>query len=301
MKIIIILLLFFSINIYSQSWIEDWQKAIVSIGVTDSIPYKAQNQIYHKKYFSLIGTGVLFYIKIDTLPIPVLITAKHVFSSPEEKWEPELVNIRFSSDESKSVYEYFGITVKLKDQNKINWISHPNNKVDLACLPLKFSDIPDKANVKVLPYSMIAANEDLYQGAKVFVLGYPTATGLEFWTKALLREGIIAWTPPEGSDEDRILIDCDVFPGNSGGPVFKVPIGVDKYGTVLSGGEIKFIGIVTQRRFSQTKIISKNREAYDQNELQSFESIGIGVIEPSVRVVELLNMINEAVRQKLKH
>jgi hypothetical protein len=45
MKIIILLLLL-SLNIYPQSWIEEWQKAIVSIGVIDSLQYKSQNQIH---------------------------------------------------------------------------------------------------------------------------------------------------------------------------------------------------------------------------------------------------------------
>jgi hypothetical protein len=164
-----------------------------------------------------------------------------------------------------------------------------------------FSDIP-KSGVKVLPYSTIAVSEDLYQGAKVFVFGYPSAVGSEFWTKAILREGIIAWVPPDKSNKEKILIDCDVFPGNSGGPVFRVPIGVNKNGGILSGGKIQFIGIVSQRRFSPTQVILGNKEVIDTmgNKLYSFESIGIGVIEPSIRVTELLNMINVEIQKRLE-
>ena len=136
---------------------------------------------------------------------------------------------------------------------------------------------------------------------KCLVLGYPSSVGMEFWTKAILREGIIAWVPPDENYDGKILIDCDVFPGNSGGPVFKVPIGVDKKGTILSGGKIQFIGIVSQRRFSQTQVILDNKEIIDPNKLHSFESIGIGVIEPSMRVTELLNMINTEIQKQLKH
>ena len=170
-KIILILLL--TSNIYSQSWIEEWQKAIVSIGVVDSLQYKVQNQIYYKNYFRVVGTGVLFYSKIDTMSIPALVTAKHVLYSPEENWEPESLKIRFASDEDKPVDKYFGISIRLKNQNQKTWIPHPDSKVDLACFLLKTSDIPKISGVKVPPYSIIAVNEDLYQGAKVFSTWLP--------------------------------------------------------------------------------------------------------------------------------
>jgi hypothetical protein len=90
MKIIILLLLL-SLNIYPQSWIEEWQKAIVSIGVIDSLQYKSQNQIHFKKYFRVVGTGVLFYIKIDTLSVHALVTAKHVFTHRKKIGTPNLL------------------------------------------------------------------------------------------------------------------------------------------------------------------------------------------------------------------
>lgn len=299
--LILALLLIF--NIYSQSWVDDWQKAVVSIGVVDSLQYKVQNQIYYKNYFRVVGTGVLFYVKIDTTSIPVLVTAKHVFYLPEENWEPKSLNLRFASDEDKPVDEYFGIPIRLQNQNQKTWIPHVDSKVDIACFLLKISDIPEISGVKVLPYSMIATNEDLYQGAKVFVLGYPGSVGMVFWTKAILREGIIAWVPPDKTHENKILIDCDIFPGNSGGPVFKVPFGVDKNGNVLSGGKIQFAGIVSQSFLSPTQVKLGNKEIIDQmgNKFHSFESIGIGVIEPSSRVTELLNMINMEIKKVQEH
>lgn len=302
MKMIALTFLFI-LNVYSQSWIDEWQNAIVSIGVTDSLQYKSQNQILYKKYFRVVGTGVLFYIKIDSHPIPALVTAKHVFYSPEENWEPEAINLRFASDETKPIDEYFGFSIPLISQNKRTWFSHPDSSVDLACFPLIATNIIRNSGIKVIAYQSIATNEDLYQGAKVFVFGYPGAVGMEFWTKAILREGIIAWVPPDNKNVGKILIDCEVFPGNSGGPVFKVPSGIDKYGNFQSGGKIQFIGIVSQRRLSSTDVRMGNQEIVDPkgNKLHSFESIGIGVIEPSIRVSELLDMINTEIQKQLEH
>lgn len=46
-----------------------------------------------------------------------------------------------------------------------------------------------------------------------------------------------------------------------------------------------------------------NKEIIDQmgNKFHSFESIGIGVIEPSSRVTELLNMINMEIKKVQEH
>jgi Trypsin-like peptidase domain len=55
----------------------------------------------------------------------------------------------------------------------------------------------------------------------VYIFGYPDSLGLEqvpqlARDKPLLRSGIVAGTNPE---KKTIVIDCPVFPGNSGGPV----------------------------------------------------------------------------------
>jgi hypothetical protein len=292
-KFIFILLI--STTIFSQSWIDEWQRSIVSIGVVDSLGLKIQNQIIYKKYFRVIGTGVLFYVKADTVPIPTLITAKHVFSDPEQNWFPDSVNIRFSSDDSKPINEYFGISIQLKYKNQNTWFVHPDSNVDVAGYVFLPNEINyNNIDVQVLPYSTIAAGEDLYQGAELFVFGYPSAVGVEFWTKPILRSGIIAWVPSDKNTGGKFLIDCDVFPGNSGGPVFKVPTGIGKDGKLQSGGKIQFVGIVSQRRFSPTQVMFGNKEIIDTlgNKLHSLESMGIGVIEPSIRVGELLEKIN---------
>lgn len=38
------------------------------------------------------------------------------------------------------------------------------------------------------------------------------------------------------------LIDAMVFPGNSGGPVFRQPTGVDRLGNMNVGGRVSFLG-----------------------------------------------------------
>ena len=125
---------------------------------------------------------------------------------------------------------------------------------------------------------------------------------MEFWTKAILREGIISWIAPIEPGKNRILIDCNVFPGNSGGPVFKMPNGIDKQGNLVLGGKYKFLGIVSERRLSPNPIQAMGHGPIIINPqgsaLYSLESMGIGVIEPCTRVLELLNEFKKNLQNK---
>ena len=83
----ILFLLFFYSLAYSQqdstkTWIEVWQKSTVSIGKIDTVVYKTQKIPFYR----VIGTGVLFYTKYDTIVIPCLITAKHIFEDLNNNW-----------------------------------------------------------------------------------------------------------------------------------------------------------------------------------------------------------------------
>ena len=289
--------------IYSQSWIDEWQKSTFAFGVLDSVKVNNLANSNFQKYFRIVGTGALFYIKVDSTVIPTIVTAKHVFSQPEIGWNPNKINIRFSWDEHKSIYEYYGMPIELIKEKQILWLPHPDSTVDLACYPLIFGKYKiDIDKLPILPYSILATNEDIFQGARIYVLGYPGSVGKEFWNKAILREGIISWVSSSVPQKDKILIDCEVFPGNSGGPVFKIPTGIGRDGSFVVGGKVKFIGIVSERRFSQTPVEAGGKTVLDVagKELYSLESIGIGVIEPVTRVRELLDNLKNELQKVLK-
>ena len=312
-KIFVVISIFivcFLINSYyslaqKKSWVEPWQKSTISFGIKDTISVKSPNDsIINKEIYKIVGTGVLFYVKVDIIIIPTIVTAKHIFYNPKNNWFPDSLRIRFSWFEDEPIDEYFGIPIILTSSGKRTWFSHPDTIVDLACISLTHlkGDIGiDK--IPVRPYSDFATDNDMYQGAKIFVLGYPGSVGMEFWTKAILREGIISWVAPNEPQKNRILIDCNIFPGNSGGPVFKIPTGMDKYGNLVIGGQYKFIGIVSERRFSPTRVLANG---YDYiiiddkgSTLYSFESIGIGVIEPALRVSELLTEFQYLINKEI--
>lgn len=295
---VLLILLFsypsFSFYSFTQSLIEEWQKSTVSLGNIELIKIKTnEGKEIKRVIYKVQGTGVIFYVKKGNEVVPVLITAKHVIENLDK------INVRFSWFDDKPVDEYFGINMTLKDNGKLKWFSLPDKSIDLAGIPLNFLQESDvKTNtLKVQPYNQIATDNDVFEGASIYTLGYPAAVGIDYWTRALVRHGIISWVSKKSKD-DKILIDCDIFPGNSGGPVFSVPIGLGNSGDVGIGGEVKFMGIVTQRRFSEQQVIDSRIGQpilIDTlgTQLLSLESIGIGVIEPAIRVRRLLQFIQE--------
>jgi hypothetical protein len=307
--LLVILLSIISINLKSQEtqelilreYFNDLQEKVVSLGQDRIVDIEINNKTIKKKIFWVIGTGTIFYIKLDTIVLPCLVTAKHVFYDPQNNWYPDSLNIRFSWYDDKPVDEYFGIKIPLRKDNINFWFAHPDSNVDLVCIPLtEYKGLTLKRNINVLPYSMFAKKDDYYAGRKVWVFGYPGAVGTEFWNKAILREGIISWINSKEPDKSHFLIDCDVFPGNSGGPVFLIP-------RFQYEGKLAFLGIVSQRRFEYKPITDSKDKIQLQilgAKMQSKESISIGVIEPASRVEELLkeyeNLYNEFLKNKIE-
>jgi hypothetical protein len=247
-----------------ETWLDVWREATVSIGIADTANIEQPDgKMVKKKIFIVVGTGVLFYSPWDKTLTPFLVTAKHIFLEPSSAWEPESLKIRFSWFDDKPVDKYFGITLKLKEKGKRIWFPHPNDSVDIACIPLIIS--PKEAGrekATVMPFGNFVSPEEIYDGAQIQVLGYPSAVGPNYWNKAILRQGIISWSSPTNPEFNEILIDCNIFPGNSGGPVFKVPTGTDRYGNFIAGGKASFLGIVSQMQFAKFPVIV-NGEKYN--------------------------------------
>lgn len=113
----------------------------------------------------------------------------------------------------------------------------------------------------------------------VFVSGYPKSIGIghnQFdYERPLFRRGVVAGL---NYSNKSIILDCIVYPGNSGGPVIQVDN--------LADGSRRFsvIGIVTQLiPFSGSWV--NNQFKYSDT---SFTNSGYSVAEPMDSVLELL-------------
>lgn len=251
--------------------------------------------------FYPIGSGVVAYVKgKGNQIVPCLITAKHCFENKKQKWFPESLQLRFNGSDTLSFDEYLGIKLKLIDKGKKLWFAYPDSLVDLACIPLTDANIivskDDPISIVPIPYDAFGASSDIYDGAEIFVLGFPGVVGYDVLVKSVLRRGIISWTSPRNPQQNTFLIDCNIFPGNSGGPVFTYPIGIANNGVVRNGGFIRFAGIVSKiynsvepvtDSLNNTKLPNVNRTLFYK------QRAGLAVVEPASRVKDLLKHVED--------
>lgn len=268
-----------------ESWLQRWREATVAIGdkrlakISDSA-----GDMVEKEIFVVVGTGVIFGLPGQTGGVPWLVTAKHVFHDPDKNWTPESVQIRFAWSEDKPVDEDLGITLPIRDKDGPLWIEDKSGKVDLAAIPLKIAaKEAGREKIRGIPIENFAAAEDVFEGARVMVFGYPAAIGLEFWTKALVRGGVIAWVNPRDPLGEPLLIDASILPGSSGGPVFREPSGMNKSGTFEIAGRVAFLGIISKMKLAPIEMPPTTGEKQSV-----IIGAAIGVVEPASRVRRLL-------------
>lgn len=285
----------------ARAWTDVVRNATLAIGIPRSakISDKGGTPV-EKQIFAPIGTGALFGLPDDPSKMPWLVTAKHVLFDPEQKWDPDVVRVRFAWFDKQSVEDYLGVEIALKKDGRRLWTPHPDPSVDLAALPLRLpSKVVGRESIDIIPLGNFASGDDLFEGAGVLVFGYPGAVGSSFWTRALVRSGVIAWLDPNTPLEAPLLIDAAVFPGNSGGPVFRIPTGSDRFGNFSLGGRPAFVGIVSQGRREATPVSAGGKHVEMQGPEGSVKMvsegwIGVGVIEPANRVLQLLNAARSA-------
>jgi len=268
---------------------EHYRKSTVSIGRIVTVG--------GIKQFGIVGTGVL--VSPDSTHV-FLVTAKHVFDEPDQAWHPSQLRIRFSNQEKKSFTEELGIPIDLTDAMGANLWRSLDDGSDIATIPLttKFA-----ANLTdAIGYQDFASEEDVYDGATVFLFGYPgdvsplmRPDGL---VRAITRSGIIAWTDPNGALDNPLLLDANVLPGNSGGPAFKIPSGVSRGGGLIAGGKVAFLGVVTQDLKGYYTVTADGRVVQvkypdlplpSTAQVQVFGIGGLGRVEPASKVRKLVD------------
>jgi len=197
------------------------------------------------------GSGTGFVINLcqnkdnDTC-IPVLITNNHVvensiktvfeFCQADEKGNP--------LDKHPFTFEYLGNS----------WIHHPNNSVDLCCLPLAESLTElQKGNMRVfyipLDTSLIPNATQLSELAAmedVVMVGYPIGLSDNYNHKPIVRRGITASHPNKDyQGKKEILLDMACYPGSSGSPVFILNQGAYPVADgVAMGNRIYLLGVL---------------------------------------------------------
>jgi S1-C subfamily serine protease len=152
-----------------------------------------------------------------------LVTNRHVFEGKTEAF------VRFNPESGEPAREY---KLDLVDASKKPiWLAHQDSAVDVALIGINGQMLRDHG----IRFALFASDENvmsrskaletgLTEGDGVFVLGFPLGLVGEGKNFVVVRHGVIARIRDcLESDQKDFLIDCSIFPGNSGGPVVNRP------------------------------------------------------------------------------
>ena len=292
-----------------REWLNHWRDATVALGRIYEYHVTLPNgKVSKRKTFLSVGTGVIFGLKDSPKSTPWLLTAKHVLWEPSEDWDPSSLIIRFSWMDEMPVEKYPGFTLPLKVAGKRKWIPHPDKKVDLACVPLPLRKRPEgRKTWPRVSFEEIGTTKDLYEGEPIVLLGYPDTLAPDFGARPLVRQGIVSWVSSKSPDSSLFCIDSHVFPGNSGGPVFRWSEHLDSPKRPKGKAAVCFLGLVTQARIHQLHLLAGGKEIEihlqkkkPHETLFSQSYIGLGLVEPATRVKELLQLAKKKKARKGK-
>lgn len=195
------------------------------------------------------GTGFIINLCHDKERgkcIPVLITNNHVV---ENSIETVFEFCKADSDGNPIDTEPFSFTYAGGA-----WIHHPDNNVDLRCLPLgKALNQIKQADIRIfyipIETDIIPNKEQLNALAAiedVVMIGYPIGLSDTYNHKPIIRRGITASHPRKDyQGKKETLLDMACYPGSSGSPVFILNQGT--YSTqegISVGSRIYLLGVL---------------------------------------------------------
>jgi S1-C subfamily serine protease len=176
----------------------------------------------------------------------VLITAAHLLETMHAEKALLHARVRQGNGWIKKPWP-----ITIRQRGRALWTRHPD--VDLAAMRI---DLPGGSNATVPTLDVVATDRhferfEIQPGEHVVVLGYPLGLGGSEAGFPLARGGMIASYPLTPIRQVKtFLIDFDVFPGNSGGPVVLVsPNRVLRSG-VRMGVTQMLLGVVSRQVLS---------------------------------------------------
>lgn len=208
---------------------------------------------------------------------PVLVTAAHVLDSI--KGEEAILSCRIKSGDT---FKRKPVKIRIREGKMILWKKHP--KADVAVM---YFAIPEGADRYVIgPGTFITdaaiTKYEVHPGDRLFALGYPFGVEANAAGFPILRSGVVASYPVTRSGGgDTFLYDFEVFPGNSGSPVFlieELPV----YGGGIHGGYKGLMGIVSRERKATEKVASLSETRQVQHPLHIAEVIHASLIKETL-------------------
>lgn len=229
------------------------------------------------------------------------VTARHVlFNNKDGVFEPKCGRVRLTSyPHELKLSNQILLDIPLNDFFKKGNVKY--DKVQDAAI-IQCGEYLSNSQIKLLdgatikcdagvlltvPKDHIKLYKDVLLGNDVFIFGYPNSLGIKDqpqidYKSPLLRKGVIA-----GINDNRqaIILDCPVYPGNSGGPVIEVEM--------VALGQWKFtvIGVVSE--FVPYVDVWESKRHGNINTF--IENSGYSVVTPIDVIIKLIDELNNNV------
>lgn len=232
------------------------------------------------------GTGFIYGVAVGESGdnfCPFLVTNRHVLEGTDS------VIVKMNRADDLSAAEY---TLDLEKDGHL--ITMGPGGLDVAVTPVR-PEVwnVDRAATDVVPEGQSLSVEKaveigVSEGDGVFAVGFPMGlVGYDDHIVPIVRQGCLArvqdWLSKRAR---RILIDANIFPGNSGGPVFLRPSSIAIEGT-KSIAESYLIGMVSAyipyREMAYSLQTDRARMVFEENS-------GIAEIVPSDVIMETVGI-----------
>lgn len=195
------------------------------------------------------GTGFIcnFCVR-EGIVVPAIVTNRHVI----EGTSVGCFYMTIANDQGEPKH---GEHVPVVMENfATRWITHSNNEIDLAALPLAeilraMESQGKKPFYRGVPREVWADAEFMNKRSAVedvLMIGYPNGLWDTKNNLPIVRSGITA-TPPyiDFEGKPQFVIDCACFPGSSGSPVYVVYKEFQqKQNGVVYGRRVKLLGVL---------------------------------------------------------
>jgi len=191
-----------------------------------------------------VGTGFLISDPTpDGRPRTVLVTANHVFT----KMPGPVATIGFRAENADGSWRYDPQPLQIRDGGKELWAHHPERDVAVIAI-----EAPPQVARAALPLTWLATDDTFTRyavrpGDEMLALGFPEGFSSNPAGFPILRSGRVASFPlAPSSTFPTFLLDLNVFPGNSGGPIYMSDVS-RRHAGVDRGERVQFIaGMLTQ-------------------------------------------------------
>lgn len=266
-----------------------FMNAVVALGVQKDDKSKAW-----------IGTGFLMQRKETMNPAKstfYIITNKHVVRDESRLF------VRFNNIDDSGVKD---LPLTLEDESGKNYSEHPLPESDVVAIQILPNviinnrlklDAIDKDD-HALSLSQMKET-GVSEGSLIYSLGFPMNLVGEITKAPICRLGCIsriedAFLKKEGAQE--YLVDAQVFPGNSGGPIISRPEFIAIEGTA-SNQRANLIGVLSSFITYRNVMVSKQtgREMMVQE-----ENSGLTIVHPVDRIREVIEIEYTRAQNQLK-